>query len=157
MDCFFTPTKAKAGSIQRIDRTIRTLMRSSLFLVIATVSFNNTHAQDRLVDHFPDAVNSGCMACHGEIEPIREVGSEMLRQIMEKGIAAGDPAGCIVCHNGDPNEKTDKAKAHGGEFFADPGSSWVNGKTCGQCHEDQVRVQWHSLMTRRGLDALERA
>jgi hypothetical protein len=103
-------------------------------------------AQTRLIDHFPEAASSGCMACHGEIEPIREVGSEMLRQIMEKGSAAGDPAGCIVCHNGDATEKIHKAKAHGGEFFADPGSPWINKKTCGQCHEDQVRVQWHSLM-----------
>lgn len=65
---------------------------------------------------------------------------------MHKGAASGDPAGCIVCHNGDPNEKSDKTRAHGGEFFPDPGSPKINNKTCGQCHEDQVRVQWHSLM-----------
>lgn len=58
-----------------------------------------------------------------------------------------DPAGCVVCHNGDPKERTDKAIAHGGEnFFADPGSPWVNSETCGQCHKEQVDVQWHSLM-----------
>ena len=87
------------------------------------------------------------MACHGEIEPIREIGSEMLNQIMQRGKALGDPAGCVVCHNGDPKERTDKAIAHGGEnFFADPGSPWVNAETCGQCHKEQVDVQWQSLM-----------
>jgi hypothetical protein len=86
------------------------------------------------------------MKCHAEIEPIREIGSEMLNQIMEKGKQAGDPAGCVVCHNGDPTETVDKQVAHGADFFPDPGSPWVNDKTCGQCHEDQVRVQWHSLM-----------
>lgn len=104
-------------------------------------------AQERLIDHFPQAARSGCMACHGEIEPIREVGSEMLSQIMQRGAAAGDPAGCIVCHNGDPTETRDKHRAHSGDdFFADPGSPWINKQTCGQCHEEQVRVQWQSLM-----------
>ena len=40
-----------------------------------------------------------------------------------------------------------KTIAHGGQdFLPDPGSPWVNAETCGQCHEEQVRVQWHSLM-----------
>ena len=103
-------------------------------------------ADNRLVTHFPEARASGCMACHGEVEPIREVGSQMLDQIMAKGKAIGDPAGCIVCHGGDAEERTNKDVAHGGTFYADPGSPWINDKTCGQCHEDQVRVQWHSLM-----------
>ena len=105
------------------------------------------HAQDRLIDHFPEAAQSGCMKCHAEIEPIREIGSEMLNQIMTRGAAVGDAAGCIVCHNGDPTETVDKEAAHGGDdFIADPGSPWVNAKTCGRCHEEQVRVQWQSLM-----------
>lgn len=104
-------------------------------------------AQERLVDHFPEAAESGCMACHGEIEPIREIGSEMLNQIMARGRDMGDPAGCVVCHNGDPNERKDKAIAHGGDdFYADPGSPWVNADTCGLCHKEQVDVQWQSLM-----------
>ena len=134
---------AESGSGRRRSRNLRA---ACLLLILFVALCHKSNGQDRLVDHFPEAIKSGCMACHGEIEPIREVGSEMLRQIMEKGAAAGDPAGCIVCHNGDPNEKTEKAKAHGGEFYADPGSPWINQKTCGQCHEDQVRVQWHSLM-----------
>ena len=60
----------------------------------------------------------------------------------------GRPAGCIVCHGGDPNETEDAAKAHaGGDFFCgDPGSPWVNDKTCGVCHPKHVEVQWRSLM-----------
>ncbi|WP_231743669.1 cytochrome c3 family protein [Stieleria neptunia] len=104
-------------------------------------------SQERLVDHFPQAADSGCMACHGEIEPIREIGSEMLNQIMARGTELGDPAGCVVCHNGDPKETKEKTIAHGGDdFFPDPGSPWVNEETCGQCHQEQVEIQWQSLM-----------
>ncbi|TWT52491.1 hypothetical protein Pla22_01150 [Rubripirellula amarantea] len=87
------------------------------------------------------------MACHADIELIREADSEMMKQIMVMGPTMGDPAGCVVCHNGDPTEREDKDKAHGGDnFYADPGSPWINENTCGKCHQDQVRVQWQSLM-----------
>ncbi len=103
-----------------------------------------------LIDHFPQAKDSGCMACHAGIELIREADSEMMQQIMAKGTAMGDPAGCIVCHGGDPTETKDKAVAHGDaadvEFYPAPGSPWINEHTCGQCHADHVRVQWTSLM-----------
>ena len=107
-------------------------------------------AADKLIDHFPAAADSGCMACHADIELIREADSDMMQQIMALGPSMGDPAGCVVCHRGDPNERVDKDIAHGkfdGEdFFADPGSPWINTKTCGMCHPTQVRVQWQSLM-----------
>ena len=74
----------------------------------------------RLVDHFPAAAESGCMACHGEIEPIREPESEMMRQIMTAGEAIGDPAGCVVCHGGNADERKDVEVAHGGDFYPDP-------------------------------------
>ncbi len=86
------------------------------------------------------------MACHGDIELIRAPESQMMQQIIARGEGVGDPAGCVVCHGGDPNEKIDKAIAHGGDFYVDPGSPWINEATCGQCHPDQVRVQWQSLM-----------
>ena len=122
-----------------------------------------TPAADKLVDHFPAAADSGCMACHGDIELIRAPDSEMMQQIMALGPGRGDPAGCVVCHGGDPTERNDKTIAHGGmvngyrpdntdidpslaAFYPDPGSPWVNEQTCGQCHADQVRVQWQSLM-----------
>ena len=117
------------------------------FWISLTLLARDGIAADRVIDHFPAAANSGCMACHAEIELIREPGSEMMQQIIKLGTQLGDPAGCIVCHNGDPVERVDKEKAHGGDnFYADPGSPWVNANTCGQCHEDQVRVQWQSLM-----------
>lgn len=100
----------------------------------------------RMVDAFPGAAKSGCMACHGEIELIREADSQMMQQIISSGEAIGDPAGCVVCHGGDANEMKDKAIAHGGDFFVDPGSPWVNDKTCGKCHPTHVEVQWKSLM-----------
>lgn len=103
-----------------------------------------------LVEHYPKAAGSGCMACHAGIEMIREPGSEMLKQVMARGESLGDPAGCVVCHGGDASETKDKELAHTGGpiggFYGDPGSPWVNDRTCGQCHEDQVRVQWQSLM-----------
>lgn len=103
-----------------------------------------------LVEHYPKAADSGCMACHAGIEMIREPGAKMLEQIMLRGESLGDPAGCVVCHGGDATETKDKEAAHAGGpiggFYADPGSPWINERTCGQCHEDQVRVQWRSLM-----------
>ncbi|WP_145168680.1 multiheme c-type cytochrome [Rubripirellula lacrimiformis] len=120
----------------------------ALFFLFSAAAIGR--AADRLVDHFPQASASGCMACHGDIELIREADSDMMKQIMQQGPAMGDPAGCVVCHRGDPNERVDKDVAHGefsGEpFYADPGSPWVNEQTCGQCHPTQVRVQWQSLM-----------
>ncbi|OHB76212.1 MAG: hypothetical protein A2W31_00885 [Planctomycetes bacterium RBG_16_64_10] len=90
--------------------------------------------------------HGGCFACHQDIETIREEGSEMLAEILAEGESQGDPDGCVVCHGGDP-QATDKETAHRGpEFYPAPGSPWVNEKTCGQCHPDHVRVQWHSLM-----------
>ncbi|MEO1498062.1 MAG: cytochrome C [Planctomycetota bacterium] len=103
-----------------------------------------------LLEHYPQAAESGCMACHTGIEMIREPGSQMMEQLITVSTQHGDPAGCVVCHGGDPTERTDAAKAHSGGaiggFYADPGSPWVNEQTCGQCHQDQVRVQWQSLM-----------
>lgn len=117
-----------------------------ILLVLCTLS-NPAIAADRLVDHFPEAASSGCLACHADIELIREADSEMMQNIMALGPSMGDPAGCVVCHNGDPSETKDKEIAHGGEdFYPDPGSPWVNKNTCGKCHADQVRVQWQSLM-----------
>ncbi len=101
------------------------------------------HAQD---DQTAVDEGTGCLKCHQGIEPIREVGSQMATEILEVGEAEGDPAGCIVCHGGDPSA-AEEEQAHGGDaFYPDPGSSWINENTCGQCHTDQVRVQWHSLM-----------
>ena len=95
--------------------------------------------------------------CHAGIEPIRRPASEMFRRIAERGRAAGDPDGCVVCHGGTPGAG-DQAGAHRGApaaltaaggpdgFFADPASPWVNDRTCGLCHEHLVAAEWRSLM-----------
>ena len=89
---------------------------------------------------------AGCLRCHEGIEPIREAGSRMLKEILELGEVFDDPHGCVVCHGGDPKGE-DKETAHGGDaFYPDPGSPWINENTCGQCHPDHTRVQWTSLM-----------
>ena len=101
---------------------------------------------DPITDHYPKAAESGCMKCHAGIELIRQPGSEMIEQIMQRGLELGDPAGCVVCHGGDASVTDDAQTAHGGDFFPAPASSWVNEQTCGPCHPVQVRVQWQSLM-----------
>ncbi|TWU05286.1 Doubled CXXCH motif [Symmachiella macrocystis] len=126
------------------------LFQSTLIVGALWALPGSVTAADPITEHFPEAVNSGCMKCHAGIELIREPDSEMMQQIMQRGTEQGDPAGCIICHGGDPTETTDKIKAHGGEqpqtFYPAPASSWVNQKTCGQCHPDQVKTQWTSLM-----------
>lgn len=140
-------TTRAARSSSHSDRARRCLhWLPGVLLSLLPCAVRVAQADDRLIDHFPQAADSGCIACHQGIEPIREPGSLMMQQIMAEGASGGDPAGCIVCHNGDPNERSDKSVAHGSSFLADPGSPWVNQQTCGQCHEDQVRVQWQSLM-----------
>lgn len=128
----------------------KTALRYTASVLAALWTTSVVFGADPITEHFPNAINSGCMKCHAGIELIREADSEMMRQIMARGEAMGDPAGCVVCHGGDPTETEDKAVAHGGGkvdgFYPAPGSPWVNNDTCGQCHQDQVRVQWTSLM-----------
>ncbi|HMU41625.1 MAG TPA: cytochrome C [Pseudomonadota bacterium] len=102
---------------------------------------------------------TGCTqsVCHGNIEPIRQPDSKMFQKIAARGKEVGDTDGCVVCHGGNP-QGTDAASAHRGtvdalaklggpdDFFADPGSPWVNERTCGQCHRRHVKTQWNSLM-----------
>ncbi len=87
----------------------------------------------------------GCLRCHEGIEPIRAADSGMMEAIARLGTGMGDPAGCVVCHGGNPSART-KAAAHGGKFYPDPGSPWINDATCGRCHMNLVRAQWRSLM-----------
>jgi len=121
-----------------------------LLLIIATTAHaidppnaDVTSGVERLSD---TAATSGCLKCHDGIEPIRAADSEMLQEITALGRRKNDTAGCVVCHGGDPTA-LDKEVAHGGKaFYPDPGSPWINKKTCGKCHPEQVGSQWHSLM-----------
>ena len=88
----------------------------------------------------PEEADSGCMACHQGIEPIREEGSEMLARILALGEGMGDPAGCVVCHGGDPQATEEDAAHRAGAFYPDPGSPWINQQSCGPCHAEHVRV-----------------
>ncbi len=116
------------------------IVTSALFLSLMAAS--SVAAQDTS----PDGPASGCLKCHAGIEPIRQPDSLMMQAILEEGEQRGDPAGCVVCHGGDAAAE-EKEIAHGGNaFYPDPGSPWVNEKTCKACHPEHVRVQERSLM-----------
>ncbi|NOZ02603.1 MAG: cytochrome C [Deltaproteobacteria bacterium] len=106
-----------------------------------------------------DAEKNGCTAagCHQGIEPIRQPDTEMMKRIKALADETGIDGYCAVCHGGNP-DATDKDLAHTGapealtgkggpdSFFPDPGSPWINEKTCGLCHQEQVSAQRNSLM-----------
>ena len=107
---------------------------------------------------FPDTKNNKCLSCHKGIEPIRDPKSRMMQEINKVALTAGYKDNeCIVCHGGNPNTK-DKLLAHQGsvdylikthgatEFYPNPASVWINDKTCGLCHTEQVTTQFTSLM-----------
>ncbi len=107
-------------------------------------------------DNYP-APGKYCLSCHKGLAPIRQHTTAMMQEIYAEGKKAGDPNGCIVCHGGDPlAKKADQAHQgtvsyylnHDGpqNFYPDPGSSWINEHTCGQCHKEQVSSQMNSLM-----------
>ncbi|MBW1807009.1 MAG: cytochrome C [Deltaproteobacteria bacterium] len=108
---------------------------------------------------------SNCIApkCHQGIEPIYLPGSEKMKIIEALGREMNDPAGCVVCHGGDPRAKS-KDRAHrkvkgtvenppvSTGFYPDPGSPWVNRYTCGRCHQTHVFAQTRSpMMTGAGM------
>jgi len=94
------------------------------------------------------AKGTGCLSCHEGIEDIRDQNSAMMLSIKGLGSQHGDPAGCVICHGGNP-KATNKDAAHKGSpkslieakgaqmFYRDPGSLWVNKYTCSQagCHQ----------------------
>jgi hypothetical protein len=107
---------------------------------------------------FPNAQNNSCVSCHKGIEPMRNHSSGMMQEIFKVANKAGFKDNeCIVCHGGNPDTK-DPILAHQGsvqgmislqgpdEFYPDPASVWINSKTCGMCHQEQVSTQFTSLM-----------
>jgi len=107
---------------------------------------------------FPSSDNNNCVSCHNGIEPIRDPKSGMMQEIYHLASKAGyGDNECIVCHGGNP--KADNKKlAHQGSisyfienngpdnFYPNPSSVWINDKTCGMCHKEQVSTQFTSLM-----------
>ncbi len=93
------------------------------------------------------APNSGCLAakCHNGIEPIRDLNSKMMKEIIKEGKKHDDPNGCVVCHYGNPKEENNEQKAHEG-LIIHPGSMTVLDKTCGKCHEDHQYAMHRNLM-----------
>ncbi|MBW2735946.1 MAG: cytochrome C [Deltaproteobacteria bacterium] len=101
----------------------------------------------------------GCArpTCHAGIEDIRARDSKMMTKILAWGAKVGDAQGCVICHGGDPLAPN-KTLAHKGApttlttqggpdaYYPDPGSPWVNKRTCGPCHPSQVFAQNNSLM-----------
>ncbi len=119
------------------------MLRLSPWIIVAALGLlrpDVTAAQDS-----QPSATGGCLACHAGIEPIRDPESEMMQRILRLGRQQGDPEGCVVCHGGDTSGQT-KGQAHRAPFYPDPGSPWVNEKTCGQCHERHVATQMTSLM-----------
>ena len=107
---------------------------------------------------YPDTNNNTCLTCHNGIEHIRNPKSMMMQEIYKLAAKSGFKDNeCIVCHGGNP-ETLDPTKAHNGsikyflknkgpdEFYPDPASVWINDKTCGMCHQEQVKTQFTSLM-----------
>lgn len=107
---------------------------------------------------FPDAKQNNCVTCHQGIEPIHDPKSGMMQEIYHTAVKIGYKNNeCIVCHGGNP-DALDKLKAHTGTvdkladiggattFYPDPASVWINDKTCGMCHKEQVETQFTSLM-----------
>lgn len=72
---------------------------------------------------------SQCASCHAGIEWIREPDTGMMQRILALGRGRGDPAGCVVCHGGDPKATTAAAAHAGSSFYPDPSSPWINEHT----------------------------
>jgi len=107
---------------------------------------------------FPNPMNNNCLGCHKGIEHIRDPGSGMMQEIYQLASRVGIKDNeCIVCHGGNP-KTNQKEEAHKGSwdalsekggptnFYPDPASVWINDKTCGMCHKEQVNTQFTSLM-----------
>ena len=112
-----------------------------LILPVSAAEVESTSADP--VAHFQEDEGEGCLSCHEGIESIRLPDSDMMKEIRAKGE-------CTTCHGGDPavtgdpNHEEAAEEAHSGapadlpfdEFYPAPGSVWVTGNTCGQCHTD---------------------
>lgn len=158
------------------NRLLNTLLAAGIMVIIGFIAnyyfsyWNTVKAQENKIDltalpaNHPDiskgqnigfpADGKYCLTCHQGIEPTRPLDSEMMKQILEKGVKMGDPNGCVVCHGGTPSETVNKLKAHSGvpqgsnlsAFTPVPGALQVNDNTCGLCHTDHTYNVHRSIM-----------
>ena len=159
-----------------MNKTITTILLILTLIIIFTITFKLSKSEERQLSAspignstnfdstfigkliFPDETNNNCINCHKGIDPIRDPKSEMMQEIYALAEKAGFKNNeCIVCHGGNPDTK-DKLKAHNGsiiyfknnqgpeEFYPNPASVWINARTCGMCHIEQVSTQFTSLM-----------
>ena len=82
------------------------IARRAIMLVLVALGAGRNSASIGGPDH-ATLSGGGAVGLHElprGIELIREPDSQMMQQIMARGRSSGDPAGCVVCHGGDPNE-----------------------------------------------------
>jgi hypothetical protein len=121
----------------------------------------------------PAAFQEGCVACHGQIEPMHRTASGKLEDGRD-----GQKLSCAFCHGGNPTEQTNKELAHvqpryanewkrnnqnttsnpertntllareSREFvrFINPGDLRVADQTCGSCHQTETSAVSNSMM-----------
>ena len=130
-------------------------IRTALAVLACAAITTTAHAKtmDKVSQKLAD--EKGCQSCHEGIEKITDGG--MMEAIAAMGSVHKDPAGCVVCHGGNPKATTKKA-AHKGapkgltkaggaaNFYPDPGSVWIADKTCGLCHAGYAENVKKSLM-----------
>lgn len=137
-----------------------TKLKTNLELVdydYPTIEADTIHAPVVYPSGFTQKPNN-CTTCHNGIEPMMDIKSGMMQEILQLASEAGEEGNdCVVCHGGNSKAST-KAEAHSGtldyfietpgpkSFYPDPGSPWINDNTCGTCHSEQVRTQFTSLM-----------
>ncbi len=130
--------------------------KRAYFLHILTIALLFLPSTYMLAEIATAACNT--KGCHQGIENIMPPDSNMARSIKALGMKYDDPAGCVVCHGGNPKENSVKSIAHSGTpeglenaggpktFYPDPGSIWIAQNTCGLCHPGYIRRVKLSLM-----------
>ncbi|MCK5797691.1 MAG: cytochrome C, partial [Deltaproteobacteria bacterium] len=123
------------------------------------------HAKASTEAHQPNAPapvivpGKGCarQGCHAGIEAFVDPKTGMGRDLLRRAKKVSDAEGCTICHGGKPDAPTKEGahvgatpalRAQGGPdaFYPDPGSPWINKRSCGACHREQVFGQNNSLM-----------
>jgi hypothetical protein len=93
-----------------------------------------------------------CLVCHKGIENIRDRDSGMMKEILKISDKAGHKGNdCIVCHGGNPYNKSKKYGHRGTikyfkkndgpkSFYPKPTDTKIVKNTCGMCHQNYVKT-----------------